>query len=282
MKFSNFFSGTFTALVTPFLNNKIDYVSLEKIIQFQKENGVNGFVICGTTGESTSLVKKEKIELFNFVKNLKMKNTPLIFGCGGNNTEQVIDEIKTKEFEDCDAFLSVVPYYNKPPQRGLEQHFIKIANSASKPVILYNVPSRTITKLELSTIKSLSENKNIIGIKEASGDTNFALQISKTCHDDFVLLSGDDASYEDFLKSGGHGIISVASHILPKQFTQKKINNFKSLIEILFIESNPIPIKYALYIMGQIQSPELRLPLVSLKEELQSKLRAELEISGLI
>ena len=230
-------------------------------------------MVCGTTAESTSLTMKEKIELFHFVKNLKLKDTPLIYGCGGNNTDKIIQEINSKEFDDCDAFLSVVPYYNKPPQRGLELHFSKIANQSPKPIILYNVPSRTITSLELQTIKKLSENPNIIGIKEASGNMNFASEISKNCHKDFVLLSGDDGSYEDFLNCGGHGIISVASHILPRQFSEKNINKYKGLIEHLYLESNPIPIKYALYLMSLVKSAELRLPLVTLEESLQIKLK---------
>lgn len=282
MKYNQLFSGTLTALVTPLVNNKIDYDSLENLIFEQKKNGVQGFVVCGTTGESTSLSKTEKTELFNFVKNLKLKDTPLVFGCGGNNTDEIIFDLKQKEFQYCDAILSVVPYYNKPPQRGLVQHFTKIAANSPKPIILYNVPSRTVTSMDLETIKKLSENSNIIGIKEASGNINFANQISKSCHDGFVLLSGDDASYEEFLEAGGHGVISVASHILPKSFSEKKILKYKNLIDALFVESNPIPVKFALYLMNKIKSPELRLPLMTLDEKLQAKLKLELQTAGLI
>ncbi|MEZ0392666.1 MAG: dihydrodipicolinate synthase family protein, partial [Pseudobdellovibrionaceae bacterium] len=181
-----------------------------------------------------------------------------------------------------DAILVVVPYYNKPPQRGLLEHFKAIADATQIPNILYNVPSRTITFLEMETIKKLSEHPNVYGIKEASGNIELDRQIRQICGESFLLLSGDDASYDDFMNAGGDGVISVASHILPQAMLEQKATENRELIDLLFVEANPIPVKKALHLMGIIQSPECRLPLVTLADVHVEKLKKAMRQKGLL
>lgn len=277
------FSGVFTALVTPFRENRVDFSSLERLLKFQIESGINGFVVFGTTAESPTLSKNEKIEIAKFIKASVPKNMPLIFGAGGNNTQEVIEDLKFFEEQFTpNGFLSVVPYYNKPPQRGLVEHFSQIAKNSRTPIILYNVPGRTITSFEISTIKTLSTVKNIVGIKEASGNIEFDKEIRNSCGNDFVLLSGDDGTYDEFQAAGGNGIISVASHIIPNVFLRTEAKKNLELINSLYVESNPIPVKYALYKMGLISSPEMRLPLVTLDKKFHPGLDLILKTNGLI
>lgn len=281
---------TITALITPFINNKIDYASLEKLVQFQLSNGIGGFVINGTTAESPNLEWSEVTEIFNKVKSWVHPQSPLIVGTGSNSTKTTIEYSQKAQALGADAVLVVVPYYNKPPQRGLIAHFQSVADAVTIPVILYNVPSRTITSLSLDSIITLSQHKNIIGIKEASGSIELAQSIVKKCKRDFILLSGDDATYPEFLEAGGQGVISVASHVIPQAFVDllndktKKQNykNYLQLINLLFSEANPIPIKKALQLMGVIQKAELRLPLCELEEHLTRDLSLELEKRDLL
>ncbi len=276
------FSGTMTALITPFFNGEVDFDSLEKLVANQIKRKVSGFVISGTTGESPTLTSLEKFKIYDFIRAKVPKNFPLILGVGGNSTARSIEEAKEAEKMGADAVLSIVPYYNKPPQRGLFEHFKEIASAIHVPCILYNVPSRTITSLELQTIKRLSEHPNIIGIKEASGNIEFAKQIRKECGESFILLSGDDASYDQFMEAGGNGAISVASHLIPEAFAQRNVSDFKNLVNYLFIEANPIPLKMALYLLQIIRSPELRLPLVKLGEAHTNTLKILLMEKGLL
>lgn len=276
------FRGVLTALITPFLNGKIDYLSLERLIEFQLENQIDGFVINGTTAESPTISEAEMSEIFQFVQARVPKKLPLILGTGTNSTEGTIRNCQTAERLGADACLVVVPYYNKPPQRGLLEHFKKIASSVQTPIFLYNVPGRTITSLEVETIKKLSEHPQIVGIKEASGDIEFAKKIRQVCGRHFHLLSGDDGTYDQFMTAGGEGIISVASHILPVEMKAQKISEIRDLIDFLFCEANPIPVKMALYLMKIIKSPELRLPLVTLSEDRTEKLRSLMRKNGLL
>ena len=188
------FGGVITALITPFKDAKVDYRSLERLVQKQIQDGVSGFVVNGTTAESPTLHKSEVAEIFSQVKKLVPKNFPLIVGSGSNSTEKSIADSKEAEKMGADALLLVVPYYNKPQQRGLFEHFKAVASSVSIPSILYNVPGRTVTSLELETIRKLAEHPQIVGIKEASGKVEFAGQIRRQCGEAFVLLSGDDGS----------------------------------------------------------------------------------------
>lgn len=276
------FKGVITALITPFKKGEVDEESIIKLVKDQINRGVSGFVINGTTAESPTVSKSECARIFNLVKALVPKELPLIVGVGTNCTKSTIENAREAEKLGADALLVVVPYYNKPPQRGLLEHFKAVASSVNVPVILYNVPGRTITTLELDTIKKLSEHPNIIGIKEASGNINFAKQIREICGKEFVLLSGDDGTYEEFLQVGGDGVISVASHIIPEAMNSGKLKAYKSLIDALFIEANPIPVKKALYDLNLINSPELRLPLVDLSTSAAIKLSEEMKRAGVV
>ncbi len=290
------FKATITALITPFINGEVDLQSFGALIDHQVKNGVEGFVINGTTAESPTLTEKEVEVLFKTARNIVGPQFPLIMGVGSNSTAKAEESSEKAEEYGADAVLAVVPYYNKPPQRGLVRHFTEIAKSVSIPVILYNVPSRTITALSIESICELSQVQNIIGIKEASGNIEFATEIKQKASAGFVLLSGDDGTYVDFLKAGGQGVISVAAHVIPKEMIQwKKLmldNKFEearaglqkhtALINYIFAEANPIPVKMALYYMGIIKSPELRLPLVSMAEEPAQKMKQELKFLGVI
>ncbi|PIS10160.1 MAG: 4-hydroxy-tetrahydrodipicolinate synthase [Bdellovibrio sp. CG10_big_fil_rev_8_21_14_0_10_47_8] len=274
--------GVITALITPFKNQDVDYPSLERLIKFQLKSGVQGFVINGTTAESPTLETAEKNEIFNFVRARVPNEIPLIMGTGSNSTQKTIEESIAAEKLGADAILVVVPYYNKPPQRGLVEHFKKVADSVSIPTILYNVPSRTITSLELESIQQLSLHPKIIGIKEASGNVEFAREIRQKCGKNFLVLSGDDGTYDEFMEVGGDGVISVASHVVPEVMLQRSARANRDLIDLLFVEANPIPVKKALHLMGIIDSPECRLPLVTLSDANTEKILRVLMFKGLV
>lgn len=290
------FKATITALITPFDNGAVDFESLEDLVRHQLNNGVEGFVINGTTAESPTLTDTERHDIFKAVRALVGVSFPLIMGTGSNSTAQTEELSEKAEEWGADAVLVVVPYYNKPPQRGLVKHFTEVAKSVSIPVILYNVPSRTITELSIESISELSRVQNIVGIKEASGNIEFAKEVIQKTSPEFVMLSGDDGSYVDFLTAGGHGVISVASHIIPKEMIAWKnqvaagksevakadIQKYTPLLQHLFVEANPIPVKMALYYMGIIKSPELRLPMVTMDEDLASKMKREMKSLGVI
>jgi 4-hydroxy-tetrahydrodipicolinate synthase len=276
------FKGVFSALITPFDNGQVDYVSLKKLVEFQLEKGINGFVINGTTAESPTLEAPEREKIFRTIKEWVPQNFPMIMGTGSNSTAKTIQESKEAEKMGADGILVVVPYYNKPPQRGLLEHFKAVADATQIPNILYNVPSRTITFLELETIKKLSEHPNIYGIKEASGNIELARQIRQSCGDSFSLLSGDDGTYDDFMAAGGNGVISVASMVIPEAMVKIKTKEHRDLIDMLFVEANPIPLKKALQLMGIIKSAECRLPLVTLADVHTEKLKKCLKSKGLI
>ena len=288
-------TGVFTALITPFKNGDIDWASLKKLLRFQLDGGVNGFVVNGTTGESPTLTTKEKQELFNFVRSESGGQVSIIMGTGSNSTADSIVATQAAASWGADAALVVVPYYNKPPQRGLFQHFQKIAECSALPVILYNVPGRTITRLELETITELSHVGNIIGIKDATGDMALGANVAKQAKKGFLLLSGDDGTFINLIGVGGCGVISVASHILPKEFSQwcsrsrmgesspvAEFARFNDLNNYLYVEANPIPIKMALYLMGVIASPELRLPLTKLSEPFTAELKNKMHEVSLL
>ena len=286
-------SGVLTALITPFKNGDIDWTSLKRLLKFQVDGGVSGFVVSGTTGESPTLSDDEKKKLFDFVRT--ETGRPIVMGTGSNSTADTIEATKAAAGWGADAALVVVPYYNKPPQRGLFQHFQKVAECSKLPVILYNVPGRTITKLEIDTIKELSKLPNVIGIKEATGDMEFGGEVAKTCGADFLVTSGDDGTFLDLIPRGGQGVISVAAHIMPKQFSdwckrarendasaRKEFQKYEELNNYLYVEANPIPIKMALKLMGIIESAELRLPLVQLSEPYTAELKNKMLAVGLL
>lgn len=284
------FDGVFTALITPFRGGEVDYDSLKRLVRFQLDNKINGFVISGTTAESPALTEREKEKIFSFIKSEVSGQVPLIVGTGTNSTNSTIELSRAAESWGADALLTVTPYYNKPPQRGLVEHFKAVAQAVSIPVILYNVPSRTITALSLDTIKALSEVKNIIGVKEASGDVEFGRNVYQRCGSDFLITSGDDGTWLQLCAVGGRGTISVLSHLIPGRMVQQleqlrrrepgvmqEAEKYNDLIKLLFVEANPIPVKAALKMMGVIASDELRLPLVPLAFDYRDPLKRALE-----
>lgn len=281
---------TITALITPFQKGQVDFDSFKKLIEQQLKGGIGGFVINGTTAESPTLHGTEVESLFRFTRDVVGKDFPLIIGTGSNSTEKTIDDTNKAKALGADAALVVVPYYNKPPQRGLVAHFKSVAIASDFPIILYNVPGRTITALTIESVVELAKVTNIVGIKEASGNMDFDQEIMQKCGPDFTVLSGDDGTYLDFLKIGGHGTISVAAHIIPSQFVAwlkdprqtEDFFSYKNLIEELFSEPNPIPVKKALQLMGVIKSAELRLPLLEMDLVLAEKLKVVMQALGLL
>lgn len=288
--------GVFTALVTPFKNEKVDFESLEKLVDAQMQGRVDGFVINGTTAESPTLKKSEREEIYQLIRKKIGSTKTLIFGTGSNDTETTIKDSLQAEELGADALLVVVPYYNKPPQRGLVAHFKKVASATKLPVLLYNVPGRTITSLSADSVAELSQVKNIVGIKEATGDLQLMKDIQKKVPPEFILLSGDDGTYIDFLKAGGHGVISVTAHLFPEAMKRwyemvlsgksdqaaKEFENYKKLTDLMFVEANPIPVKAALQMMKIIKQDDLRLPLVALEEKWRKPIQDELKKLALL
>lgn len=287
--------GTITALITPFYKGNVDYQSLKKLVRHQLDNGIEGFVINGTTAESPTLQPDEVEKIFKFVRKVSDNSLPLILGTGSNSTADTIKKTKWVTKLKATAALVVVPYYNKPPQRGLMQHFTQVAKLTQVPIIVYNVPGRTITSLQPDTAIELAKLSNIIGIKEASGDISYVHKIKSNVPNDYSILSGDDATAIDFVSAGGQGVISVISHVIPKEFSilikrtsrgdaraYEEYSRYSRLNQLLGIESNPIPVKKMLNLMGIIRSDELRLPLVALAEENTNLVRQELKKLGII
>ena len=275
--------GTGVALITPFNEDKtIDYSSLEKLINKVIEGGIDFLVVLGTTGEATSINKSEKNELINFIVKLNNKRLPLVLGLGGNNTNRLIKEINNTDLSDFDAILSVTPYYNKPSQKGLYHHYAEISKSSPIPIILYNVPSRTGVNMSPEiTIQLANDFKNIISIKEASGDINQIKYILKNKPKNFDVLSGDDGLTLEIIQNGGVGVISVIGQSNPVEFSSlvkfalngklsaAKILHDKlyGLYHYLYSEGNPSGVKAFLSLQGVCKN-YLRLPLVPMSSEL--------------
>lgn len=277
--------GTGVALVTPFdENGGIDFKSFKKLLRHTAK-GVDYFVVMGTTGESVTLSKEEKKKVLKCVIENNAKKLSIVYGIGGNNTQSVIDEIKSTNLKGVDALLSVSPYYNKPSQEGIYQHFMAIAKASSVPIILYNVPGRTASNLTAETTLRLAKNKKIIGIKEASGNLEQCMHIAKNKPEDFLLISGDDMLTLPIYSIGGVGVISVLANAYPVIFKKIKEHAFAGkypkaqtelfkLLEInapMYEEGNPVGLKYLLKLMG-IGNGNVRLPLVSASNALQKKI----------
>lgn len=288
------FGGTFTALATPFVQGNIDWDSFKKLVSHQVENGVRGFVVNGTTGESPTLEASEVEELFVMARRLAPEQK-IVLGVGTNSTHSSLEWVKIANRLKVDGVLAVVPYYNKPPQRGLVAHFQELAKASESPVLLYNVPGRTIQSLSVESVLTLSKHPNIAGIKESTGDLNFFKELKKVVPSDFCFLSGDDGTALEFCLEGGDGVIGVVTHLIPKQFSQwiqralegdKNVLTEKAkwmdLIDGIYVEANPIPVKSALRDMGLFSSAELRLPLIALGEEEAKGLRQCLQSHQLI
>lgn len=277
--------GTGVALVTPFTEEGlIDYDGLKRVLDFTAL-GVDYYVVLGTTGEVATTTKDEKKAILSFVKANNSKALPIVYGIGGNNTAAVVEEIKNTDFEGVDALLSVSPYYNKPSQRGIIAHFKMIADACPVPVILYNVPGRTMSNMTAETTLELSKHPNIIGIKEASGNLEQCKTIADNSSEDFMLLSGDDLLTTEIMKLGGQGVISVLANGFPEEFSQiarlalegnfeaaKKISDsFEAINPLMYAESNPVGVKEVLR-LKEVCGNQVRLPLVSASEELKEQI----------
>ncbi len=289
------FKGSIVALVTPFKNGKVDKERILELVEFHIKEGTDGIVPCGTTGESATLSHDEHKEVVTIVVEAVNKRIPVIAGAGSNCTTESINLARHAKNVGADAILAVTPYYNKPTQNGLYAHYSTIANEVDIPLILYNVPSRTGVNLLPETVARLSEIKNIVGVKEASADLRQQTKIVEMCRGDFALISGDDFTLLPTLSIGGVGVISVVANIVPKdvanlikEFNQGNLDEAKKLhykifpvCEAMFIETNPVPVKEALGMMGMI-SPEVRLPLVPLTNANREKVREDLRTYRLI
>jgi 4-hydroxy-tetrahydrodipicolinate synthase len=292
--------GSITALVTP-MNERgdLDFNSLEKLINFQIDSGISGLVAVGTTGESATIDFEDHLKLIEFFIKISNGRVHIIAGTGANSTEEALHLTREAKNLGADAALLVSPYYNKPPQEGIYRHHAKIADEVDIPQILYNVPSRTASFIEPETVQRLSSHQNIMGIKDATGDMKNLSEVLKLCKDDiksknFYLYSGDDFSFLEFLKKGGHGTISVTSNVVPETISEicllvqsdfskaKQLDDqIKKLNQSLFCESNPIPVKWALHQMGLIKNG-IRLPLVELNDLFKESVKNSLEELNLI
>jgi len=281
------FFGSIPAVITPFRNQKVDYNSLDKIINHLINNGSNALVPCGTTGESPTLSHEEHKKIIEETIRITDKRIPIIAGTGSNNTAEAIDYTKHAETSGADSALVVTPYYNKPTQQGLYAHFESIAKSVKIPIIIYNIPGRSIVDMSINTMIELSKIDNIVGVKDATNDLFRPLLTKANMIDDFCFLSGEDGTALAFLAQGGHGCISVTANVAPqlcsdlhRAWREKNIQkaqeiNLKlaKLHNSLFLESSPGPLKYAASLMGLCTS-ETRLPLVEITEATKNSVSA--------
>ncbi len=279
MKKEPIFRGAATALITPLKNEKIDYAAMTNIVETQINSGIDALVIGGTTGEAATLSDTERYELYRFVKEKVNGRTKIIFGTGTNDTHMAIRHTKTAEFIGCDGVLVVTPYYNKGTYRGVTEHYKRIAESTSLPILLYNVPSRTGVNLTIKQLEELSKIDTVVGIKEASDSSDRLFELSGF-GDELYLYAGNDSQIYSTLALGGLGVISVISNLYPKivekiikdfdakNFTESRNLQLKILpfIKAMFKETNPTPIKYAMSLKG-ICSPDIRLPLYTPDED---------------
>ena len=276
----NIFRGLGIALVTPFTSDgQVDYKSLKRLVEYQIDNGADFHCILATTGETPCLTQDEKDKITQLVKDVNHGRLPILKGCGGNNTAAVVEELRTADWSGIDGILSVCPYYNKPSQEGLYQHFKAIAEASPLPVVLYNVPGRTGINLKPeTTVRLANDCENIVAVKEASGSLEQVDEIIKNKPQRFDVLSGDDALTFSMVASGAAGVISVIGNALPKEFSRmirlefqgeyepaRKIHHmFTELYSLLFVDGNPAGVKALLHEMGFIEN-QLRLPLVPTK-----------------
>ena len=290
------FKGSLVALVTPFDdNNRVDYASLKRLIDFHVEAGSSGLVIAGTTGESATLTRSEHIELIGRAVEIASGRLPIIAGTGSNSTAQTIELSLAVADPAIAAYLVVVPYYNKPTQEGLVRHFTAIADAVDKPVMMYNVPGRTVADMLPETVATLAQHDNIFGIKEATGDIDRLRAIQALVDEEFRLYSGDDFTLRPFIETGGHGVVTVSGNVAPRQVVRLcelaltgQADEAKALDETLqplntalFVESNPIPVKWAVSEMG-LMGPHIRLPLTPYSEQYHDGMRAAMQTAGVV
>ncbi len=291
----NKFHGVGPALVTPFTENgDLDLKALERLVSYVSENGVDYLVVQGTTGESPTLTKDEKDQVLKTVIASNKNGLPIVFGLGGNNTKVLTEQLRANSFEGIDAFLSVCPYYNKPSQEGIYRHFMALADSSPKPIILYNVPSRTGSNIQASTTARLSQHPNIIGIKEASGDLEQAISVKNLATDGFLLISGEDLLTVPMISSGAVGVISVLANGFPEVFSrmihdaqngdfksaQLSNQKFLGINPLMYEEGNPVGVKVVLEERG-ICTAQVRLPMARASKKLQERIREETKKAAL-
>jgi 4-hydroxy-tetrahydrodipicolinate synthase len=273
------FQGAITAIITPFRNGRLDGPALRKLVAFQIRNGISGIVPCGTTGESATLSFEEHEKVIQIVIDAARGKVPVIAGTGSNNTKEAVVLTRYARKAGADAALVITPYYNKPTQKGLVAHFKAIAEDVDIPIVLYNVPGRTGVNMTAETVARLAELENVVGVKEASGNLTQICEILNSTPDDFCVLSGDDALYFPLLALGARGVISVVSNVAPREMADlydafaagdiagaRKLHyRLWPLMQTLFIETNPIPAKTAVAMMGMIRQ-EFRLPLCGMSD----------------
>ncbi len=289
------FKGSLIALATPFdADNRVDYAALERLIEFHVSEGSDGLVIAGTTGESATLEKSEHTELIGKAVEIVNGRLPVIAGTGSNSTAQTVQLSVDVGKLRIDAYLLVAPYYNKPMQEGIYQHFSTIADAVDKPVMLYNVPGRTVADILPETVARLAAHPNIFGIKEATGDLQRLSQIQHLVSEDFMLYSGDDFTALEFIENGGNGVVTVCGNVAPRLMADmcraalagesekaKQLDDkLQPLNKALFLESSPIPVKWALAEMGLIP-PGIRLPLTPYAEEYHAEMRQAMVNAGI-
>ena len=290
------FKGSLVALVTPFNgNNRVDFESLKRLVDFHVEQGSDGLVIAGTTGESATLSRAEHIEVIERAVEFADSRLPIIAGTGSNSTSQTIDLSCSVQTLGIAALLIVVPYYNKPVQEGIYRHFSAIADAVEKPVMMYNVPGRTVTDMLPETVARLAKHKNIVAIKEATGDLERLGAIKSLLEEDFGLFSGDDFTLLPFIEQGGHGVVTVSGNVVPKQVAElcrlalagesekaRAIDaSLQPLNEALFVESNPIPVKWAVARMG-LMTDGIRLPLTPYEKQHHDNMLAAMKTAGVV
>jgi len=290
------FSGSLVAIVTPMTaDGAVDFGALERLIEYHVLAGTVGLVVAGTTGESATLTKPEHIAVIEAAVGFADNRIPVIAGTGSNSTAQTVELSQTVESLGVAAYLVVTPYYNKPPQQGLFEHFTAVADAVSCPVMLYNVPGRTAIDLLPETVARLAAHPRIFGIKEATGDVDRVAILRELCGTEFMLYSGDDATAREFMLAGGNGVVSVTANVAPAamvEMCQAAIGGDADraaevdgrLVDLhrdLFVESNPIPVKWALQRMGLIEDA-LRLPLVALAEDHQGVVESALKRAGVL
>ena len=289
------FSGSMVALITPFKDGNVDWQSLDGLIEFHLRNETHGIVPCGTTGESATLSHKEHDEVIRAVIKAVNKRIPVIAGTGSNSTDEAVRLTREAEKSGADGALMISPYYNRPTQEGIYQHYRKVASEVGIPIIVYNIPGRTGSKIEPETLARMAEIKNIVGVKEATGSVDQAIDVIRLCGDRLAVYSGEDSLIFSLMALGGKGVISTVANVAPKvcaQLTDACLNEkweqgrelqFKlmPLIRSVFLETNPIPVKTALSLMGKCRG-DLRLPLTPMTEGNLKKLTQAMSEFGLL
>jgi len=290
------FRGAFVAIVTPFRDGQVDEQGLVDLIEFHIENGTHGIVPCGTTGESATLSHAEHHRVVELTVKTVNGRVPVVAGSGSNSTAEAIDLTRHAKQAGTDGVLMVSPYYNKPSQEGLYQHYKAVAEAVDIPIILYNVPSRTSSNILPQTVARLAQIDNIAGIKEASADLNQISEVIRLCPEDFAVLSGDDFTSMPTVLIGGKGVISVTSNVAPKDMAdmmsaalagdlaRARALHYKlfPLMQAMFYDTNPVPVKKSLELMGKIKSGAPRLPLYPMNDEALSRLKTALANYGLM